>query len=316
MSNTSISVESLNVGGSENEILNCGIIAIVGRANVGKSTLLNRLLEEKVSIVSDVAQTTRNLIRAILTEKRGQLVFIDTPGMHRAASELGKIMNRMARQSIEGADIVLLMLDGSTTPRDEDEGWMRKLAKQEAHCIFALNKADAGKNHARKYAELWEQIASQRDTPPAVEWCTISALTGHNVTTLLDQLFERVPKGPQLFPDDLLTDFPRRWNISDIIREKLFSDLYAELPHDIDVGISDITEHPDHWDVYATIFVNRPTQKGIVIGHKGRLLRKVRRQAEKELKEMYGLPVKLELWVKVEKNWMKNFWILRELGYQ
>ena len=300
---------------SEN-ISRCGIIAIVGRANVGKSTLLNQMLEEKVSIVSDVAQTTRNLIRAILTEPRGQLVFLDTPGIHRAASDLGKIMNRTARQAIEGADAVLLLLDGTARPRDEDRGWMKKLAKRDMTCIFAINKADAWVQHESSYRELWQEVSAAAPDPPASQWITISARTGLGIPKLLSQLFAVVPPGPQLFPENVLTDFPRRWNISDIVREKLFTELYAELPHDLGVGVNDIIETADHWDVYVTLYVNRPTQKGIVIGHKGRLLRKVRRQAEKELKEMYGLPVKLELWVKVEKNWTKNFWILRELGYQ
>ena len=302
--------------GEPADLQHCGIVAIIGRANVGKSTLLNRIFEEKVSIVSDVAQTTRNVIRAILTDPRGQLVFLDTPGMHRAASDLGKIMNRMARQAIEGADLVLLLLDTTTPPREEDEGWMRKLAKQDVPCIFALNKSDTGAPHGEAYRKMWVEISAAPPSPPAVEWLTTAGLTGQGVEELLSRLFERVPAGPQLFPDDVLTDFPRRWNIGDIIREKLFGELYEVIPHHVDVGISDIVEHDDRWEVYANIYVNRPSQKGIVIGHKGRILRKVRRLAERELKEMYGLPVKLELWVKVEKNWMKNFWILKELGYQ
>ena len=183
-------------------------------------------------------------------------------------------------------------------------------------CIFAINKADAGVQHESSYRELWQEVSAAAPDPPASQWITISARTGLGIPKLLSQLFAVVPPGPQLFPENVLTDFPRRWNISDIVREKLFTELYAELPHDLGVGVNDIIETADHWDVYVTLYVNRPTQKGIVIGHKGRLLRKVRRQAEKELKEMYGLPVKLELWVKVEKNWTKNFWILRELGYQ
>lgn len=295
----------------------CGIVAIVGRANVGKSTLLNRVLDEKVSIVSNVVQTTRNLIRAILTEPRGQLVFVDTPGVHKATYDLGKMMNRMARSAVEGADIALLILDSSTPPCDEDTGWMRKIAKNELPAVIVLNKIDLGGQCAALHRTAWQEISAKN--PPhcaTVPWHEISAGRGDGVEPLVAALFERVPVGPRLFSEDVLTDFPRKLAIGDAVREKLFHELHEELPHAIAVSVSEIDESEEgKWLIHADIYVNRPSQKGIVIGNKGRLLRKVQYLAEKDIAEMYGVKAKLDLWVKVEKDWAKNFWILRQLGY-
>ena len=286
-----------------------GIVAIVGRANVGKSTLLNAILEEKVSIVSPVAQTTRNAIRGILTEPRGQLVFIDTPGVHRAQNDLGRIMNKMARASVEGADVILLVLDPSDPPREEDEGWMRRLQKGTTTVVLLLNKADQNPQFAEAYRKLWTAEA-----PPA-HWATVSALAGTGVKELVDQLFGLMPQSPLLFPADILTDYPRKLNIADIIREKLFGVLREELPHSIAVWIEKIDEVENEWNVEASIYVNKPSQKGIVIGEKGRLLRKIKRSSEAELAAMYDRPISVKLWVKVEPNWTRNFWLLKKFGY-
>lgn len=306
-----LSIEELNA------TIKSGIIAIVGRANVGKSTLINGILEEKVSIVSNVAQTTRNLIRAVLTEPRGQLVFLDTPGVHRASYDLGKMMNRMARSSIEGADIVLLVLDGSERPFEEDDGWMRKIAKQELPAIIVLNKIDLGKPYADEYRAQWASISQKNpDHCGTIPWFEISAEKNDGVPELIQTLFDRVPLGPPLFSEDVLTDFPRKLAMGDVIREKLFHELHDELPHAIAVGVNQIDESPEKgWLAHVDIYVNRPSQKGIVIGQKGRLLRKIKRLAEHEISEMYDVPVTLDLWVKVEKDWAKNFWLLRQLGY-
>jgi GTP-binding protein Era len=311
-----------------------GIVAIVGRANVGKSTLMNRLLDEKVSIVSLVPQTTRNLVRGILTEPRGQLVFLDTPGVHKATHDLGRLMNRTARISIEGADVALLVLDGSDRPEQEDDGWMRKLAKLHTQVVAVLNKRDVGTHQAAAYRRLWDEAAAAavapRDGepppeapgrpdgvagPPAPRWHEVSALTGAGTEALLADLFALVPLGPALFPEDMLTDFPRRWNIADVVREKLFLRLHDELPHAVAVLVDRVTEGRDRWVVDAEILVNRPTQKPIILGLKGRMLRAVRRAAEAELAAMYERPVDLNLWVRVEEDWAKKHWILKRLGY-
>ena len=297
------------------EVGRAGIVAIVGRTNVGKSTLVNHLLGEKVSIVSDTVQTTRNLIRAILTEERGQIVFLDTPGVHKAKGDLGKNLNKMARSSVDGVDTILLVMDGSSKPELEDDGWFRRIAREEVPCVIALNKSDRGTNFHPAYKTLWEEVKAEKESTQEPIWTSISALNGDGMADQLSTLFEKMPEGPALFPDDILTDYPRKLNIADVIREKLFHRLHDELPHAVAVWVEDIEEGEKKWTVEASIYVERHSQKGIVIGNKGRLLKWVREQAEKELYEMYGVRFKVILWVKVEKNWRKNFWILKKLGY-
>lgn len=294
-----------------------GMVALVGRANSGKSTLLNRFLGEKVSIVSPVAQTTRNLIRGILTEPRGQIVFLDTPGVHKAESDLGRIMNRIARKSVEGVDAVLLVLDTSTAPRIEDDGWMRRLAREpELPVIAALNKTDRPGSDAQPYRDLWVSIAGETaaDRPA---WRPVSALDGTGADALLETLWTLMPEGPLLFPEDVLTDFPRKLAVADAIREKYFEVLEQELPHSIAVWVEQIDEtEGGGWDVSATVYVQRHSQKGIVIGNKGRLLRRVHRAASRDLSAIYERDVRVHLWVKVEKDWSRNYWLLKKLGYE
>ena len=292
-----------------------GIVSIVGRANVGKSTLINGLLQEKVSIVSPIAQTTRNLIRGIHTEERGQLAFLDTPGVHQARSDLGKIMNRIARTSIEGVDAILFVLDGSVPPYIEDRGWMRRLLRERTPVVAVFNKSDRKPDFSQAYVQLWQETAGECGIDRALDWMRISALQGWGTDAVLSRLFALMPSGPLLFPEDVLTDFPRRLAIGDIVREKYFLTLKKELPHCIAIWIEDIEETEDRWDVHVVIYVERPSQKGIIIGQKGRLLRRVKRSAEAELSDIYGLPVCLEIFVKTEKNWSKNFWLLKKLGY-
>jgi len=291
----------------------CGMAALVGRANVGKSSLLNAILGDKVSIVSPVAQTTRNMVRAMHSEARGQLVFLDTPGVHKATYELGKIMNRTARAAIAGVDVAVLVLDPSTRIRDEDEGWMNKLAAEDVHLIFVLNKRDLDWPYEQAYRAAWERCRGERTRP--VLWMSVSAVSGAGVDDLLAVLFDAVPEGPPLFPEEMLTDFPRKLAIGDVIREKYFRVLHDEVPHDLAVRVGEIEETDEGWTVYADILINRPTQKGIIIGEKGRLLRKVKREATQDLEAMYERKITLVLWIKVEKNWTKNHWILKQLGY-
>lgn len=311
-------MEAIEIGNNDNEGIElgkAGIISIVGRTNVGKSTLINQLIGEKVSIVSDTVQTTRNLIRAILTEPRGQMVFLDTPGVHKAKGELGKNLNKAARASVNGVDVILLVLDGSKKPSLEDDGWFRRIAREEIPCVIVLNKSDQSFDCSAKYKELWEEIKLEKESDKEPEWRSISALHGDGTDKLMDLFFEMLPVGPALFPEDILTDYPRKLNMADVIREKLFFRLHDELPHSVAVWVEDIVEGEKKWTVDATVFVERHSQKGIVIGEKGRLLKWVREQSEKELYEMYGVRFKVNLWVKVEKNWRKNFWMLKKFGY-
>lgn len=295
--------------------VSCGMIAVVGCANVGKSTLVNAMLGEKVSIISPVAQTTRNVIRSILTEKRGQLVFLDTPGVHYAAGNLGNRMNKVAQASVRGVDMVVLVLDGSVPPKDEDRGWIKRIQRGESPCLVVVNKSDKQKNFLESYQKAWREQQKGGDTATPPDWLKVSAQTGNGVPDVVDRLFSSMPMGPYLFPPNILTDFPRRLNMADIIREKLIGKLTDELPHSVAVWIDDLEEGEDGWYVTANIYVQKESQKPIVIGHKGRLVRSVQRAACRELSEVYEVPVDLRLKVKVEKNWTKNFWLMKKFGY-
>jgi GTP-binding protein Era len=299
-----------------------GIVAIIGRANVGKSSLLNAILEEKVSIVTPVAQTTRNVIRGILTEPRGQLVFHDTPGVHKAASDLGRVMNRVARTAVEGADVALLVLDSSQPPREEDLGWMKRLRRERLQVVIVLHKSDLGGAARAALQAAWadampppEAGAAAETAAPHPIWLEASARTGAGVAELVSQLFALVPEGPLLFPADVLTDFPRKLAMADVIREKLFADLRDELPHAVAVWVEEVVEDDAGLRVLARIYVQKHSQKGIIIGEKGRQLRKVRRASEVELAVLYQKPVSVEVWVKVEPKWDRNFWLLKKFGY-
>lgn len=295
-----------------------GIFAVVGRANVGKSTLLNAILGEKISIVSPIAQTTRRLIRGILTEPRGQLVFLDTPGTHKAAYDLGRLMNRQARQAAEGSDFILLVLDASLSPRLEDEGWMRHLLKSGAHAVIVLNKIDRSPTQATAYRELWRRLTPEANAQTPVEpaWFEVSATTAQGLPALLDGLFAILPEAPLLFPEEILTDYPRKLFVADVIREKYFGVLKAELPHAIAVFIADINETETGWDIAGELLVNKPSQKGIVLGRQGRLLKKIQKDAAAELSAIFEKTVRLRLHVRVSPDWSSNAAELDRLGYR
>lgn len=300
-------------------MLHAAMVAVVGRTNSGKSTLVNRLVGEKVSIVSGMEQTTRNRIRGILTEARGQLVFLDTPGAHKAENELGTLMNKMARGAGNEADLLLIVFDGSAPVRMEDEGWLHRAAFAEVPTFFLLNKADAPSFDPLPFKAAWEKTQEEKGTSRNVPWLELSAETGLGCDTLLEALFSYAPEVPELlFPEDIVSDFPRKLAIADILREKLIRKLYQEVPHELGVRIENIEEHPDNtWTVNATILVNRSSQKGMVIGNKGRTLRAMRRSAEPEIAEAYGLAgCTIVPFVRVEPKWFKNHFILKELGYK
>lgn len=293
-----------------------GMVSVVGAANAGKSSLINRVMDEKISIVSPVAQTTRNLVRAIHTEARGQLVFLDTPGVHKARREINKRMNKVARAAVGGTDAVMLVIDRSEAPALEVEGWFRKLLVPESPPILVvLNKADRAENHAAAIRELHARVAGDQSAAPSVEWHETSAETGAGVEALTDRLFALSPPGPPLFPEDIVSDFPRKLAIGDMIREKYFLRLRQELPHSIAVWVEHLIEDDHEWRVEAHVYVRQNSQKGMVIGNKGRLMKAVRDEAARDIAAAYGVRVKLTIVVKVLKDWDKNFWILRKLGY-
>lgn len=285
---------------------------------------MNRLVGEKVSIVSPVEQTTRNTIRGIVEDARGQLVLLDTPGLHKAVGTLGTLLNRMARRSAAGADITCVVYDASQEPQLEDVGWMQRIAREGTqNVLFVLNKADKKPFFRSMFEDAWKESLSLRtvdadqseSTQSSPVWVECSALDDAGAKPVLDALFEMAGEGEPLFPEDVVTDYPRKLAIADTIREKFLAKLHQELPHELGIFVKNIAESKGRWEVCADVLVNRPSQKPIVIGRAAQTIKFARKSAEKELSEMFGVAVSLELWVKVEPNWMKNERLLASMGY-
>lgn len=301
----------------DNQKARVAVVGIVGRTNNGKSTLLNQIVGEKVSIVSPVVQTTRNSIRAILDEKRGQLVFVDTPGLHKAESKLGTLINKMARHAAANVEALVLVFDASEKPQLEDDGWMRRLlaAEEERPAFFFFNKCDRDNLYIDEYRELWNSIQSEMGRTRKVRSFSGSASTGENVEKLIDSLFDTAPLGERLYDADIISDYPRQLAMADIIREKIFLNLKNELPHSVGVRIDKFVEGDEKWTVEATLLVARNSQKPIVIGPDGRTIKRIRQAATKDISEQYDTKVDLSLWVKVDKDWTTNPNTLRQMGY-
>ncbi len=288
------------------------VVGVVGRTNAGKSTLVNALVGEKVSIVSPVAQTTRNTVRGIVADERGQLVLLDTPGLHKAVGELGRLLNRMARSSAAGTDVTCVVFDASEAPRLEDVGWMQRIAKEKpSKTLFVLNKADCSPFFETEFREAW--VAAGGDFEP--KWVKSIASTEGGAKAVLNALFDFAEEGEKLFDDEIVTDYPRKLAIADAIREKYLAKLHGEMPHELGVLVKKLEENGDRWNVEADIIVNRPSQKSIVVGKGAEMVKFVRKAAEREIGGMFGVKARLELWARVEPNWMKNRRLLAEMGY-
>lgn len=302
------------------------IVGVVGRTNAGKSTLTNALVGEKVSIVSPVEQTTRNTVRGIVSDERGQLVLLDTPGLHKAVGELGRLLNRMARRSAAGTDITCVVFDAAQEPQLEDVGWMQRVAKERHEkVVFVLNKADRAPFYETMFRDAWKEVlegaelanGEKVDVDP--HWVKCIASTPGGAKEVGEVLFSLAEEGEKLFDDDIVTDYPRKFAIADSIREKYLAKLHQELPHELGVFVKSIHEKHDGdkpvWEIDVDIIVNRASQKPIVIGKAAQTIKYVRKCAEREVGEMFGVKAQMELWVRVEPNWMKNPRILGDLGY-
>ena len=298
--------------------LKCGMVAIVGRPNVGKSTLLNAILGEKVSIVSDVPQTTRHQIKGIYTDGRGQIVFIDTPGMHAGKDKLDKYMNKTSLGSIDSVEAVIHMVDASEKTGPEEQYVVSRLNKCGKPIIVGLNKIDITKGKfVPEYIKIWEEIRGVPMTEiKDIVLFPLSALKGTNVKKLVDLLFEQMPVGPFLYPVDTLTDLPKRMAMADLIREKLFLLMREEIPHSIAVIIEGVQpKRGKVLHIRAAILVERESQKEIVIGRAGAILKQVGTEARKDLEELVDSKVFLELFVKIASRWREDYSTLEDMGY-
>ncbi|MDJ0749286.1 MAG: GTPase Era [Woeseiaceae bacterium] len=290
----------------------CGLVAVIGRPNVGKSTLINAIMGRKVSIVTAKPQTTRHRILAVHTTDTAQIIFVDTPGLHRKAGKaMNRLMNRTAANALADADVVLFVSDATHwTPADEDV--VKRLRKVKAPVIAVLNKVD--KVHPKE--KLLDTIALMSARHDFAEIVPLSALREANLDGLLGSLPPFLPESPPLFPEDMHTDRSPEFHAAEVIREKLTLMLHQELPYGLTVQVERYLEDDGGITINAIIWVERDSQKGIVVGKQGAVLKKVGRAARLELKEQLGRSVHLELWVKVKSNWADNEKDLMNLGYE
>lgn len=287
-----------------------GFVAVVGRPNAGKSTLLNTLMGQKILIISDKPQTTRNRIQCILTEERGQIIFFDTPGIHKPKHRLGEYMVTAAKSALKGVDFIVYVVDVSVPFGTGDEHVLEIIKGSGVPCILALNKIDLlSRQEILVKIDQFSRLADFKEIIP------ISALNGENTSRLLDIIFKELPPGPMYYPEDSLTDQPERFIIAELIREKILYLTRDEVPHSVAVIVEQMEEKKTLIKIGAVILVERDSQKGIVIGKGGRVLKEVGRLAREEIENLLGSKVFLELWVKVRKDWRNQQNILREFGY-
>jgi GTP-binding protein Era len=290
----------------------CGIVAVIGRPNVGKSTLINAVMGRKISIVTAKPQTTRHRILAVHTTDAAQVVFVDTPGIHRQAGKaMNRLMNRTAANALADADAILFVTD-ATRWTDEDDAALQRLQASRVPVIAVLNKIDRVQPREKLLATIAD-MAARREFAEIVP---ISALKHDNLDELLALLPPLLPESPPLFPEDMYTDRSREFQAAEVIREKLTLMLHQEVPYGLTVQIERFTEDDAGVAIDATIWVERSSQKGIVVGKNGAVLKRVGTAARLELKEQLGRSVHLELWVKVKSNWADNEADLANLGYE
>ncbi|WP_314584567.1 GTPase Era [Paenibacillus terrigena] len=289
-----------------------GFVAIIGRPNVGKSTLMNQVIGQKIAIMSDKPQTTRNKIHGVYTSSDNQIVFLDTPGIHKRQSKLGDYMNTVALNTLNEVEAVLFLVDVAEGLGGGDRYIIEQLKRIKTPVFLVMNKIDQVQPEA-----LLPIIVAYKDLYPFAEIVPISAKNGNNVNTLLEQVSKYLPEGPQYYPDDQITDHPEQFVCAELIREKILHLTREEIPHSIAVAIEDMkVQENGVVNIMAVIYVERDSQKGIVIGKQGALLKEVGKQARKDIENLLGSRIFLELWVKVKKDWRNQDRVLKDLGFR
>ncbi len=290
-----------------------GYVTIIGRPNVGKSTLMNQIIGEKIAIMSDKPQTTRNKIQSIYTKEDFQIIFLDTPGLHKPKNKLGEFMVKSAQQTLNEVDVILFVLDETADMGPGDTYILEMLKTVSTPIILVINKIDKIPPEAfQKMYHLFEGKGIFKDV------IGISALQNKNIQKLIDKVVSFLPEGPQYFPADMITDQPERVIVSEIIREKLLHYLQDEIPHGVavEVALMKKRENQDIVDISATIYCERKSHKGMIIGKGGRKLKGVGKSAREDIERLLGSKVFLELWVKIKEDWRQQESTLSSLGYK
>ncbi|MBX6395243.1 MAG: GTPase Era [Alicyclobacillaceae bacterium] len=289
-----------------------GFAAIVGRPNVGKSTLLNQLIGTKIAIMSDKPQTTRNQIRGVLTRDRGQVVFLDTPGVHRPKHRLGDYMTRVALATLQEVDLILFVIDVMSHFGPDEQVILEHLQGIDTPVFLVINKIDLVEPE-----KILPLIDRHKDWYPFAEIIPVSAFKRTNVDRLEEQIFAYLPEGPQYYPPDQVTDHPESFIIAELIREKVLHLTREEVPHSVAVAVEEM-ENRENGVLYvrAVIFTEKDSQKAILIGKGGQMLKQVGQRARTEMEALFGTRIYLDLWVKVKKDWRNREGLLRNLGYR
>jgi GTP-binding protein Era len=285
-----------------------GFATIVGRPNVGKSTLMNTLIGQKIAITSDKPQTTRNTIKGVLTEDRFQIIFIDTPGIHKPKHKLGQLMVQMARNTLREVDCILFVVDGSKKPSSGEGLIAEMLEGIETPVILVVNKIDLAKGniYTPEYVKLY----------PFSHVVEVAAINGRNLGVLKEILNLLLPEGPQYYPPDMVTDQPERLIVAEIIREKILKKTHQEIPHGVAVELLSMEDKGKFIEIQGEIICEKDTHKGIIIGKQGQLLKEIGQQARIDMENLLGTKVFLELWVKVRKDWRNKEIYLKSLGFK
>ncbi len=293
------------------ENLKSGFVTLIGRPNVGKSTLMNYLIGQKIAITSKKPQTTRNRIQTVLTREEGQIVFVDTPGIHKAKNKLGEYMVNVAKRTLNEVDVVLWLVEPATFIGAGEKHIVEQLEKVKTPVILVINKVDMVKKE-----EILTIIDAYRKIYDFAEIVPVSARSGDNTEELLRVIFKYLPYGPMFYDEDTVTDQPERQIVAEIIREKALHSLNEEIPHGIAVCIDQMKARKKVMDIDATIICERDSHKGIIIGKQGSMLKKIGSTARFEIEKMLDCQVNLKLWVKVKKDWRDSDFLIKNFGYR